>query len=248
MSRGGSDGAEGIARSARIRGLANPVEDDLEGELHRPRVGDPEETLDRPRVGHPPLLEIEDAVGGEGEGFFDPVLDDDDGTSLVGQSAEDGDEAIGRGRVEVRQRLVEDEDVGLHHEDAGHGDELPLAPREGRRFAPDEVLDGRPACHRAQAAPDLGRREAKVLGAEGELRLDRRPDDLAGRVLEDGSDGPGDVAEPEFRRRTTPDAHRTVELARVGVGDEPVEGPDEGALAAARGSGDEGDRPRLDGQ
>ena len=65
------------------------------------------------------------------------------------------------------------------------------------RSPPDSAAVSRPSMSSIPACAatsrmrsrDLVARHAQVLRPEGELRLDRGPDDLLGRVLEDGPDG-----------------------------------------------------------
>ena len=223
--------------------------DDVVGQLHGLRIGELEEAVDVPDVAGRPLLQVQDPVGAQVQGLLDPVLDDDDRAALVGQVAEQGQQPLGGRRVEVGQGLVDDEDPRPEHEDAGHREELALAAGQGRRLATEQVLDPGAGRHVADPLADLLARHAPVLGAEGELGLDHRADDLLGRILEDGADRGPDVAElqlggrPARRPGPTP-----LELARVGVRDEAVDGPDERALAAARRTGDEDDLAGIDGQ
>ena len=77
------------------------------------------------------------------------------------------------------------------------------------------------------------RGHGQVLRPEGQLRLDGRADDLAGRILQDGADDLRQVAQAELGDRPALDAHLAAERAAVGVRDEAVDAADERALAAA---------------
>ena len=100
----------------------------------------------------------------------------------------------------------------------------------------------------ADPAPDLLTRHAQVLRPEGHLRLDRRADDLLGRILEHRADRSGDVAQAfcsvVVRRR----ADGAAELAGIGMRNQAVDRPDEGALATARRTRDEQHLAGVDGQ
>ena len=138
--------------------------------------------------------------------------------------------------------------MGPHHQDAGGGKELALAAGERGGLAPEEVRDRDAGRNLRDALPDRLARLAEILRPECELGLHGGAHDLAGRVLEHRSDGQGDVAQPEVGRGPTVDPDRAVELARIGVRDEAVDRPDEGALATSRGSRDEQDLARVQGQ
>ena len=58
--------------------------------------------------------------------------------------------------VEVRQRLVEQEDLGAAHDRAAEGDALPLAAGQGARLALQEVVEAEDARGVAHALVDLG--------------------------------------------------------------------------------------------
>ena len=74
--------------------------------------------------------------------------------------------------VEVRERLVEQEDLGLAHDGAAHGDALALAARERPRLAVEEALDGEDARRLAHALVDLVLRRFAVAQAVGHVVVD----------------------------------------------------------------------------
>ena len=97
------------------------------------------------------------------------------------------------GRVELGGRLVEDEHVGAHRDDAGDGDPLLLAARERERLAVGEVADAEALEHGVDPGVHRLARHAQVLEPEGELLADRqlRGRELVGRRREDDPDPPG---------------------------------------------------------
>ena len=175
------------------------------------------------------------------------MLHDHDGVAFVGQAAERAQEPRRGQRVEVRQRLVDDVQLRREHQDAGHREELALTAGECRRLAAEQVLDPGGRRYLRDPLAHLAPGHAQVLGAEGELRLDRRAHDLAGRVLEDGPDVQRDVAQALLGRQRPGDPHRSDQLTGIGVRDQAVHGPDQRALAAARGPGHEQHLARVDG-
>ena len=233
---------------SRIVHRADPLEHDLERQLHGIRVGDGEESIDRAEVPLTTIFEVEDPVGPKLERLLHPVLDDDDRVAVVREIAQDIEQAFGGRWIEVGQRLVDHVQPRLHHEDPGHREQLAFAAGQGRRLAAQDRLDAGSGGDLADPVPDLGPRDAHVLRTERQLRLHGGPDDLLGRILEDRAHGPGDVAQLQLGRGVTLHPHRAGELARVRVGDEPVDGADERALAAARRPGDQDHLPGRDRQ
>ncbi len=194
------------------------------------------------------LVEVQDSVGPKVEGFFHAMLDDDDRIAVVREVAEDREQSRGGRRVEVGEWLINHVQPGLHHQDPGDGDELALPAGQGTRLAADQGLDARACCDVAEPRAHLVARRPEVLRPEGHLGLDGRADDLLARVLEHGPDGPCDVAQLQLGGRLTGDPDDALQLARIGVRDEPVDRPDERALAAARRAGDQDDLTRVDRQ
>ena len=161
----------------------------------------------------PALVQVQDPVGPQREGLLDAVLDDHDRVALVGQVPEEAEQPLRGGRVEVGERLVDDVQARLHHQDSGRRDELPLPAGQGRGLAALEGADLRPVDDRPDPVADLGAVDPEVLRAEGELGLDGRADDLLGRVLEHRPDRSGDLAEPQLGGRPARDPDRSGQLA-----------------------------------
>ena len=83
----------------------------------------------------------------------------------------------------------------MHHQDPGDGEELALAAGQRGGLPAEQRLDAGRRGDRVDPAADLGSLDPEVLGSERQLRFDRRPDDLLGRILQDGPDDLGEVAE-----------------------------------------------------
>ncbi len=186
------------------------------GSLTASRIGDVEEPGHRPEVADPALLEVQDAVGAQLERLLHAVLDDDHRVAGVGEHPQARKEALRGHRIEVRQRLVDDVQAGLHHQDPGHREQLPLAARQLRGHATAQALEPGPRHDPVDPVADDRALDAEVLGTERELRLDRRPDDLLGRILQHRPDGPPDVAQLRVRRERAgdPDGARTARPGR----------------------------------
>ena len=145
-------------------------------------------------------FEIQDPIGPQVERLLDAVLDDHDGAALVGERSQQRQQALGRRRIEIRERLVDHEQARAQHQDPGHGEQLSLAARQRARLATEQPVDAGLVGDLADPFADLLARDAEVLRPERQLRLDRRPDDLLGRVLQHRADRPGQIAQAQLPR------------------------------------------------
>src|SRR6185503_4574923 len=134
------------------------------------------------------------------------------------------------------------------HEDPRDSQELSLPTGQRAGLPTEELLDAGLLGDLTDPVPDLLPRHAEVLGAEGKLGLDGRTDDLLRWILQHRADRPSQIAKLQLGRRLPVDPDAALEIARVGMRDEPVDGADEGALAAPRRPGDEHDLAGYDGQ
>ena len=193
---------------------------------------------------HPSAVEEDDAVGAlEGEG--EPLLGADDGDAEPTRPVE---ERAGGARVELRGRLVEEQEPRLEGERRGQADALELAAGEpgdrARRQVP-RADGGERACN---TAGDLARRRAEVLEAEGDLVLDARHDDLVLRILEERGHGAGEIGWPVRAGVQPRHGHRAREAAAVEVRNEPREGAEQGRLPRAGGTEQHDELSGLDRQ
>ena len=175
------------------------------------------------------------------------VRDDHDSISLL-ELVEEGLDLGGGDRVEGARRLVHEQDVRLHGEDARDAQPLLLAAREpeGRLVEPvlHLVEEGRvdeAPLHDIVELAALGGRsgvDAVHAGAVGDVLVDGHREGVG--LLEDHSDPLAqldDVDVPEDVRAVV--EHLALDPHRVDEVVHPVEDPQEGRLAAARGP-DEG--------
>jgi len=105
-------------------------------------------------------------------------------------------------RIEIRRRLVEEEDLGTEGEDAGECEALLLAAREraGRMVVRIRESDARERS--VDTRPDLGGRYATVLEPERHVVAGPGHDELRLRILEDHARSAFD-AEVAFGLATT---------------------------------------------
>jgi len=176
------------------------------------------------------------------------MLHDNDRRAIVGQRPQDPEESAGGRRIEVRQRLVDDVQSWAEHQDPADREELSLAARQRERFATRQISDPGSVHHAADPIEDLRSGDAEVLRSERKLRFDRRSDDLLRGVLQDRPHRERDVSEAKVGGRAPVDADVPAQLARIRMRDQPVDRPDQGALAAARWAGDEENLASLNGE
>ena len=92
-------------------------------------------------------------------------------------------------RVEVGERLVEQEDLGMAHNRAADRDALPLAAGELARLALEQFLDAQDLGGLADPLGDLGFRKLPHLEPEGHVVVDGHVR-IQGVILEDHRDVP----------------------------------------------------------
>ncbi len=128
-----------------------------------------------------PLLEEEDAVG-VAQRVCRALLRDDDARLAAERELE---ERLGPGRIELRGRLVEQEQLRLERECRGEADALQLAAGDLRHASNAELCDADGGERGVNPRQDRLRRRADVLERECDLGIDAPEDDLVLGVLED---------------------------------------------------------------
>ena len=249
LGEGGGEGEAGLGGDVRAGHEHRPV---LAPYVHRVRVLRPHEGGDerRPRalvdllrgadLGDPPGVEDHHAVG-HGHGLLAVVGHEDGGEAeALLEASHLVAHVLPDPRVEVRERLVEEEDGRIDGEGAGEGDALALPAGKARHVAPLEALEPdegdqlpdpfrdaglRPAANAKPVADVLGRVHVRPQGVGlehhrhvpplGRERSDWLPADL------DPAGGDGDEAREGAQQRR---------LAAAG-------GPEEGD-ELARGDGE----------
>ena len=149
-----------------------------------------------------------------------------------------GDRRRARG-IELGGRLVEDEDVGPHRDDAGDRHALLLPARQRERLAVGEMGDRQPVQHGIDAAVHLGAGHAQVLQAERQLLADGELGcrELVGRCREHDPDPPEQPVRRGGLRVAVADHHRAAERRAHDPRDEPRRGQCQRGLAGARPAG-----------
>ena len=153
-------------------------------------------------------------------GSSGPLLGDDDRAAVRARVLE---QRLGGVAVELRRRLVEEQQLGLERESRREADALQLAARELGDGALGEVLGADRGERRARARHDLVRRRAEVLEPERHLGEHARQHDLVLGLLEHGRHGPGEVRGPRRSRVAPADDDASGETAAVEVRHEPGE-------------------------
>ncbi len=157
-----------------------------------------------------------------------------------GRLLEQVEERLGGLRVELRRRLVEQQQPRPEGERRGETHALQLAGGELGHGALGEVLGSDRGERFLDAAPDLGRRQAGVLEPEGDLVRDPAHHRLVLGILEDGGDEPDQRGRRRLAGIEAPDRHAPGEDTAVEVRHEAGERAQERRLAAA-GRAEEGD-------
>jgi hypothetical protein len=218
---------------ARRRGLADPG-----GPLTREPIAAPL----RVRIEHdPPVLEEEDPIH-RIEEALGAVLGDEHGSAGPERVPDERSGAVG---VELRRRLVEEQQPRPQRERGCEAHPLELAARELVRRPRREA--GRPdrVQRAARAGADRLGPDAEVLQPEGHLVLDPRHHDLVLRILEERRN---DTCELGWRGESRVQAGHldaAREAAAVKVGHEPGERTKQGGLSGARSAQDEDGLARL---
>ncbi len=192
----------------------------------------------RRKAQHRTSLDEQHMVGARQPGL-DPVLDDHDRAAVSGPHHLDrGEDRGGRGRVEVRRGLVEQEQVRIGDGGRGHGEQLLLSAAEPRgvpgqgHVQPHCVQRGR------NVGPDLRRRHGSVLQGERDVVADPLHHDVALRLLLDQPD--------PRRRRVAPGAGDKQPPGVPTLGQRPGKGGQHRRLARPRGAHQDHQLARLD--
>ena len=136
----------------------------------------------------PERIHHDDAVD-DGQPDLGAVLDDDEGGAGLRRDVGDGVAHLAHADgVEVGRRLVEQDEAGVHGDDAGEGEALLLAARELRGVVTERRGEADPGEGPGDAPPDVGARNAQVLHAERHVVADPRQDHLRVGVLQDHAD------------------------------------------------------------
>ena len=143
------------------------------------------------------------------------------------------EERVGGLGVELRRRLVEQQQLRLERKRGRERHALQLAPGELTGRAVGEVRRTDRSERLLDARPDLRRLDADVLEAEGDLVRDIVHHDLVLGILEDGRDYTGELRGPRLARVEPGNDDAPVETATVEVRHEAGERAQQRRLAGA---------------
>ena len=177
-------------------------------ELVRPR----QDLVRRAEHGHAPRSEDCNAIGLCS--LFHKVRNHHDGHTAIVERAAGLHKALAPARIEHRGRLVQDEHARLHGEHAGKRHTLFLPARERVGLVALEAHQPHGLQHLAHTLRNLDRFHPKVLGAKGNVVLDKRRHQLIIGILEHHTRGRADVVDQlGIGRVHAVDAHRS----RIGL-------------------------------
>ena len=211
--------------------------------VRRALRGQPLERLRTRGVEEEAALVDEEDARRELERPADAVLGEDDGRAETFDGVEEERGAFG---IELRGRLVEQQQLRLERERGREADALQLAAGELDRLAPPEMERVHRSERALDARPDLGRRHAEVLEPERDLVRGDRHHDLVLRILEDGRDRAGELGRARAAGVEPGDDDPAREAAAVEVRHEPGERAQQRRLAGARGAEERDDLPGLE--
>ena len=210
-------------------------------------LGGPLEHRARRRVaGDRAVAQDDDAVGVR-QAALEPVLGEDDGGPLfLVEAAQQPDQLVAGDGVELRGRLVEQDERRAAGERRAERDALQLAAGELVRGAVEQVGDAERERGLLDAARDRRGRQPAVLQAEGELRAHGPHDDLRLGVLQQRARDDRQVARPVLARVEAADDDAPGDLAAVEVRHEAAGRAHERRLPGRRQAGEHDELARLD--
>jgi hypothetical protein len=148
--------------------------------------------------------------------------------------------------VEVRRRLIEDQDLRLQGQDAGEGQ--PLLVAAGKRGDPRRkgAIQSRLPQGRRDPMGHFGARHAEVFQTEGDLVVDTQHAELRVRVLKEQADLAGGRGEGTVAGVAAGDADGPAQLAFDHVRNQAIQALGERTLATAARAEDEDRFARRD--
>ena len=172
----------------------------------------------------------------------DAMLREHDGRAEPFDGVEEERRAFG---IELRGRLVEEQQLRLQRERGCEAHTLELAAGELDRLAPPQMERVHREKRSLDARPDLGRRHAEILEPERHLVRRDRHHDLVLRILEDGRNRAGELGWTCAAGVEPGDDDPAGEAATVEVRHEPRERAQQRRLPGARGAKERDDLPNL---
>jgi len=188
------------------------------------------------------VLEKDDAVG-VAKRARRALLRDDDARPTAERELE---ERLCSCRVELRRRLVEQEQLGLERERRSEADALQLAAGDLGHAAIAEPRDADCGERALDARQDRLRRRADILEPERDLGTDTAEDHLILRILEDRRDRSGELRRTRAARVAACDFDPALEPPAVEPRHEPGQRAQKGRLARAGGAEQQHDLAVLD--
>ena len=221
----------------------NLVETRLLLDPGRAVIGKPGERIVARRVEQDATLVEEHDTVGVAQRDRGALLGDDDAGIAAERELE---ERLRPRRIELRGRLVEQEQLRLERERRGEADALQLAARDLGHASRAELRDADCGERRVDTRQDRLRRRADVLERERDLGVDAPEDDLVLRVLEDRCDGSCELCRTRAARVAARHLDAALEAAAVEPRNEPGERTHERRLAGTGSAEEQHDFAALD--
>ena len=189
-------------------------------QVERAMLREPLQRLLARRVQHDAAAVHEEHAVTTGERPRRPLFRDEHGARQVLDQVE---ERLRRFGIELRRRLVEQQEPRVQRERGRERHALQLAPRQLRGQASPELLGADERERLVDPRPDLARGHARVLEPERDLVQHLGHHDLVLRVLEHGRDGPSELCRAHLARVDPADDDAPREDTAVEVRHEPRE-------------------------
>ena len=200
-------------------------------QIERPVFGQPRDRVVARRIQHDAAaIHEEDAVHVR-EWARGALLRDDDRAL---EPLDGVEERVRRRRIDLRRRLVQQEQARLEREGRRECDALKLSARQLGSPALGEVPGADQLQRLVDPRPDVGRRDAEVLEAERDLVRDLRHHDLVFRILKDRRDVAGKLGRARLARVSAGHDDAPRERAAVEVRHEARQCAQEARLAGSR--------------
>ncbi len=202
-------------------------------------VGPGEEVARGAVEGDGARLHRDDPVGG-GEAALETMFGEEDGhPPLLVETAQEPDQLVAGDGVQLRRRLVEEDQAGTGDQGGGEGHALELAAGEGVDGAVEEVWDRQGQGDLLDGAGAGGGVVSPHLQRQLDLGGDGGRDDLGLGILGDVADDRRQLSRPRLDRVEVGDGDGAFDLTAVEVRDEAAGGFEQGRLAGGGAAGEE---------
>ncbi len=195
--------------------------------------------VQRAEIAHVALGHEHHPVGSDAQDILDAMLDHQHGHAFIRQAAHHVQRILSTGRVETGKRFVQQQDARTHGQHPGQGHFLLFAAGEVESLAAAQGGDFQIIQGFVRPLDDLGARQAQVLQAKSDLVEHLGAQDLALRVLKDGSHFLGYLRQRPVSSILSVQQNTACLLTLIRTRDQAVDTANERRLATAAGPGDQ---------